>query len=171
MKKGQTIWVSAALYFGLGIIVLTIILAAGMPAIKKLQDKNIILQTKEIMFTIDNNIREVARGGTGTQRLVRTEIKKGDFKIINEDDLIVWKYKTKSLLSEPNISLQEGTLNLITKESNVVGEYDITLWLNYTNILNLTFTNPSGTLQVGSDLIIKNNGTSNLIDVVISEKL
>ena len=51
MKKGD-IWISAALYFGLGIVVLSLILAAGLPVINKLRDKNIIIQTKEIMFKL-----------------------------------------------------------------------------------------------------------------------
>ena len=41
MNKKGDIWVSAILYFGLGIIVIAILLAAGLPVINKLKDKNI----------------------------------------------------------------------------------------------------------------------------------
>mgnify|MGYP001558011191 FL=1 len=56
-KKGASIWISAVLYFGIGIIILTILLTAGLPVINKLRDKNIVIQTKQVMHTLDENIR------------------------------------------------------------------------------------------------------------------
>src|SRR3990167_9519809 len=88
-KKGD-IWISAVLYFGLGIVVLSLILAAGLPVINKLRDKNIIIQTKDIMFSLDNLIRDVARSGAGEQRAVNLDIKKGQFLINNNHDTINW---------------------------------------------------------------------------------
>ena len=45
-KKGE-VWISAALYFGLGIIIITLILTAGMPVINKLTNRNTINWTFE----------------------------------------------------------------------------------------------------------------------------
>ena len=45
MKNGQT-WISAVLYIALGTILLTIILAAGLPVINNLRDKNVVIQTQ-----------------------------------------------------------------------------------------------------------------------------
>ena len=80
IKKGD-IWISAVLYMGLGIIILTIILSAGLPVINRIRDKNLAIDTKESMFTIDKNIREVYNEGPGSQRPLILEIKKGDFNI------------------------------------------------------------------------------------------
>ena len=80
-SKKADVWVSAVLYFGLGIIVISLLLAAGLPAINKLRDKNVIIQTKEVFQVLDKNIRDVVRGGPGSQRVVSVDIKKGDFKI------------------------------------------------------------------------------------------
>ena len=116
-KKGD-IWISAVLYFGLGIVVLSLILAAGMPVINKLRDKNIVIQAKEVLFKLDNNIREVARGGPGTQRLITIDIKKGNFKIDENSNQIMWEYEGKAMLSELGSVIEEGTLRTETKKGN-----------------------------------------------------
>src|SRR3989344_8053080 len=100
-SKKADVWVSAVLYFGLGIIVITLLLAAGLPVINKLRDKNIAIQTKEVFHTLDQNVREVLKGGPGTQRVVTLNIKRGEFKVIAALSLIEWRYKSKIFLSEP----------------------------------------------------------------------
>ena len=75
MNKKGDVWISAILYFGIGIVVITIILAAGLPVINRLRDKNVIIQTKQVMHTIDDNIREVIREGPGSQRVVTISAK------------------------------------------------------------------------------------------------
>ena len=67
MKKGQT-WISAVLYIALGTVVLTIIIAAGLPVLNKLRDRNAVLQTKEVLFELNNVIRTVVSEGPGSQR-------------------------------------------------------------------------------------------------------
>ncbi len=180
MDKKGAIWISAVLYFGLGIVVLSLILAAGMPVINKLKDKNIAIQTKEVMFTLDNNIREVAKGGPGTQRLVRVDIKKGNFMINEGENWVHWENTGKAMLSEPGLEtpIEEGVLRI--KTSPVAGKYKVELWVPYDNedgskLLQLNSTGVS-TLQGGTDLIIKNNGArtlddgSSVIEVLIREK-
>ena len=61
MQKKGDVWISAILYFGIGIVIITILLTAGLPVINKLRDKNIIIQTKQVMHTMDDNIREVIK--------------------------------------------------------------------------------------------------------------
>lgn len=177
-KKGD-VWISAALYFGLGVVVLAIILAAGTPVINKLRDKNIAVQTKEVMFTLDNNIREVARGGPGTQRLLHVDIKKGNFNV-EVPDKIIWTYKTRAILSEPEdvvdwidgTPIKEGNLNIMTKGKG--SPYDVAIWLDYTDQVELI--NDVSTVQGSTDLIITNAGNSeginpNLVDIIIKEKI
>ena len=173
-KKGD-IWISAVLYFGLGIVVLSLILAAGMPVINKLRDKNIVIQAKEVLFKLDNNIREVARGGPGTQRLITIDIKKGNFKIDENSNQIMWEYEGKAMLSELGSVIEEGTLRTETKEGNEKGEYVVKMWVPYTsdNRDKLLQLNQEGiqTLQGTSQLIIKNAGAPNgIIQVEIKEK-
>ncbi len=173
MTRKGNIWISAALYFGLGMVVLSIILAAGMPVINKLQDKNIILQTKDVFFTLDNHVREVARGGPGTQRLLRVQMKRGSMEIDSDADTVSWSYQTKALLSEPGVPITEGNLQILTEPGNVVGEWETTLFLDYDGVVDLDYTTGGVyALQGGTDLVIQHASTTgDVVNVVISENL
>jgi len=158
-KKGD-IWVSAVLYFGLGVIVLTLILAAGLPFVNKLKDKNTAIETKNLLLVLDDNIRNVIRGGPGEQRVVNVEIKKGDFKILAAEDKIVWTIQTTAFLSEPGITTTEGNVNIITYSSEEKGleegEYETEMSLIY-NIDLITSGGPQ-VLKGKYKLVIKNDG-------------
>src|SRR3989338_5630861 len=147
MNKKGDIWVSAILYFGLGIIVIAILLAAGLTVINKLKDKN---------------ITEVLNGGPGTQRIVTLNLKKGEFRIDKESEEIIWNYRnSKVFLSEPNgIAVKDGKIDVITTKGTTKGTYDITLKLNYGDLANI---NPDGTGKITTisglgDVVIRNGG-------------
>lgn len=134
-KRGD-IWISAVLYIALGIILLTIVLSIGIPTIQKMRDNHLAKQTKEIMFTMDSNIRSVFNQGPGAQTQLKVEIGKGDLEIKKDpDNKIIWTTRTKALLSEPGVTVNEGNLAILTEESAQKGEYDLTLTLEYTQIV------------------------------------
>ncbi len=165
INKKADIWISAALYFGLGIIVITIILSAGLPLINRLKDKNTVIETKDVMFKLDTAIREVIRSGPGEQRSLSLEIKKGDLSINNLDNILTWSYKTSALLSEPGLTISEGSLNIITENTGVKDEYLVTLSLNYQDLADLKKSStPDPTDEVikvsgQNRIVIKNTGT------------
>ncbi len=72
-KKGD-VWVSAVLYIALGMVIITIVLAAGLPLVTKMKDKNTVAQTKRVMLSIDDNLKEVATEGPGSRRVIPLEI-------------------------------------------------------------------------------------------------
>src|SRR3989338_8586573 len=110
-KKGD-IWISAALYTALGLILITVILSVGMPFVNKIKDRNTVLLTKNILIEMDKLIREVELEGVGSRRPFFVEIQEGDFKI-----------------DEAGALIQEGNLNL---QSTRVGQgYEIGIWLDY----------------------------------------
>ena len=156
MKKSQ-VWISAVLYMGLGVILLTIILAAGMPVVNRLRDKNTVLQTKELMFGLDETIRAILSEGPGSRRAIRLVVGKGDFSIDPAANKIEWTMNTKIMLSEPEKDIEEGTLMIRTDETDVEKEYSTTLTLNYGGIVNIhedSVKKITGTY----DLIIINKG-------------
>jgi len=144
-KKSQ-IWVSAVLFIALGIIAISIILAAAIPLVEKIKDKNTIIQTKGILMTMDDSIRTVANEGPGSQRqLTPLAIDKGELIIDGIHNIITWKMKTDALLMEPNITIPEGNINQKLDYTFVEDEYQMILWLTYTNInitLDSQFSNP-----------------------------
>ena len=129
------IWISAVLYIALGIAAISLVLAAGLPLINNLKDKNTIIETKEIMFTIDNTIRQVLSEAPGSRRTLYLEIQKGNL-YIDEDgnNKIIWTMKIKALIQEPEIIIEEATLKTYLNESIIIGEYQANLELDYSNM-------------------------------------
>jgi type II secretory pathway pseudopilin PulG len=141
-KKGD-IWISAVLYIALGIIILSLVLAVGIPTIQKMRDNQLAKQTKEIMFVIDNNVRSVFNQGPGAQTQLKVEIGRGDLDINTALNEISWTTRTKAILSEPGFPVNEGNLQILTEDSPQKGEYDLTLTLAYTQItLDYSGINP-----------------------------
>ena len=176
-KKGD-IWVSAILYFGLGIVVIAIILAAASPVINKLRDKNVILQTKEVFQVLDSNIREVGREGPGAQRPVTLDIRKGDFKfepasgilgitLSATNSRVVWKYNSKALIAEacdtPTIPLAacpnvlEGNLKILVEGKGGTGPFKTTLSLEYPTVY-VHYASPVPTITGTTPVVIRNIG-------------
>jgi len=180
MKKKADIWISAALYFGLGIIVVTLILGAGLPLIERLKDKNVVLETKEVMFALDNDIRQVIRQGPGEQRALTVSIKKGDLVIDYNNEKIIWTYTTTALLSEPGQTIKESNLDILSEPTKTKKEYLIILTLDYNpqpkklaDLRNgnkdLTISNPPETpitVSGNNKLIIKNLGASSTDSII-----
>ena len=168
-KKGD-IWVSAILYFGLGIVIIGIILAAFTPVINRLRDKNIIVQTKGVFQVLDSNIREVAREGSGAQRPLTIDIRKGEFKIDNDNHKIIWTYPSKALLAEPCTdpldpakcpSILEGNVKIIVNSPSPLNKNYLTeLSLEYTDKAYLHYTSPLTTIAGNTPLVIRNSGVS-----------
>lgn len=168
-SKKADVWVSAVLYFGLGIIVISLLLAAGLPAINKLRDKNVIIQTKEVFQVLDKNIRDVVRGGPGSQRVVSVDIKKGDFKIDhNNKEIISWDYISKIAISEPGepgnteAPVSEGNLKIKTWREG--DGFKVRIWVQYydensaeKSVVDLDAPDVQ-TISGISDLSIRNDG-------------
>lgn len=104
-KKGD-IWISAALYTALGLILITIILSVGMPFVNKIKDRNTVLQTKNILIEMDKTIREVELEGVGSRRPFFVEIQEGDFQIKSDEnggEKIVW-----AVISDEKLGIEAG---------------------------------------------------------------
>lgn len=158
MKKGET-WISVVLYIALGTIVLTIVLAAGMPVINKLRDKNIVSETKDVFHQIDETVRTVVNEGPGSQRIRTVQINKGLFQVDPSTDSIGWLMDTKYIESEPGIVIKEGTLDILSYEDKyVIGKYWTSLNLTYANIADIQLDSTSQTFTGRFDLVIRNDG-------------
>lgn len=106
-KKGE-IWVSAVIYVLVGIVILTIVLEAGIPFIKGLQERSNVNRARNTMVSIDQNIQDVAKEGQGSQRIVPMEIPEGTVNV--EDNKLRWKIETASKVIEPRTRVELGNL-------------------------------------------------------------
>ena len=158
LKRGD-IWVSAVLYIALGMIVITIILGAGLPLINKMRDRNTVLQTKTVMYSIDDNIKEVASEGPGSKRFLSPINIEGGNLNINETE-ITWSMKTGNKLMEPNIEFEEGALILSLDETSISKEYMANIKLRYDNIAILNLESEYGNPFSGTySLLIEHSGS------------
>jgi hypothetical protein len=164
MDKRGAIWVSAVLYMALGIIIISMVLAAGLPAVQKLKDRYTLIQTKDVMLTLDENIRTVFHEGPGSQRVVKLKIDRGTFEIIPYDSLddypnhIVWTFSTPILLSEPDQLITEGNLGILTSSTAIENSYDISLALDYTGSDVALYYGEDSTASGTFSLVILNEG-------------
>ena len=137
--KKADIWVSAVLYIALGMILITLILGAGVPLIKKIGDRNVVAQTRQMLLVLDSNIRAVSQEGPGAKRFLSpVEIQKGGLFIYPTDQAIHWNMTTTADIFEPGVEFQEGPLTTLLQRTPTKGEFILGLTLDYTNTVNLT---------------------------------
>ena len=106
-KKGA-IWVSAVIYVLVGIIVLTIVIEAGIPFIKSLQERSNVNRARNTFSSLDQQIQDVAKEGQGSQRIIPLEVSEGSVKV--EDGKLRWKIETNSKVLEPRTRIELGNL-------------------------------------------------------------
>lgn len=137
MKKKGQIWISAALYIALGIIVITVVLTSGLPLINKIQAKNTLLQSKKVMYDLDNTAREVMLQGAGSKQKIYVEIKKGELiidPITNDKKRIIWSFLSKYNPGiEVDREINEGNLQLTNQKKG--NEFEISIISDLTDFL------------------------------------
>ncbi len=166
MKKKGDIWISAVLYIALGIIAITVILAAGLPLIQKMKDRNTVAQTKELMLILDETIRKVASEGPGSQRQLSPFVVKQGELFIDELDaagqgsnIIKWVSETGAVVMEPGIDKKEGNLIVRLEETHVEDVYEIQLKLDYNEFLDVQLKSEFGNPFAGEfSILVKNSG-------------
>ena len=138
MNKKGDIWISAALYTAIGVIMVTLILSVGMPFVNKLKARNTVLQTKNVLYEFDSTIRSVYNEGFGSRRPLFVEIGEGDFTIDNVNEKISWKTISEEKLGiEPDLAkpIEEGNLKI---NSRSLGQgYEIELFLDYKDEIDI----------------------------------
>ncbi|MBS3171109.1 hypothetical protein J4449_00705 [Candidatus Woesearchaeota archaeon] len=189
MKRGQ-VWISAVLYIALGTVAITIVLSAGVPVINKIKDKNTIIQTRDIMLSLDNIIREVRDEGTGSRRVISPfTIKGGSMFIKDNENKIVWEMKTNVVFVEPcgkdratcereELIIKEGPVEMYETTTIVENEYIMQLELDFKDVAFLDLMSDIGKnapLLGKYNLKIENKGVNserqpatNLPDILIT---
>lgn len=116
MKRKAQIWISAILFILVITVSLTIVLRAGTPLVTNLQDKTIFTRQKNLFLSLDQNIRDIAAEGQGSQRVIPVEIEKGQLEVT--DGTLRWAFKTDAKILESGSEIDLGNL-YITSNSDV----------------------------------------------------
>ena len=137
-KKAQ-VWIETAIYTLIGLTIIVILITSATPQIEKIKDKGIISQTTEALLILNNEIFEVEQAG-GSGRVVQFTVAKGRLDINPEENIIRYLLEdTRLELTEENETVKEGEIYIFTKKRG--SRFDITLTMNYSGRLNMTFNN------------------------------
>ena len=136
-KKNAQIWVETVIYTLIGLAIIGLLLSIIKPAIEKKQDQILIDTSFEMMSNIQSTVDEVRYYGIGNTRNVDVKIKKGELEINPAEDSIKFLIESKYEYSQLDLIINKGRINILTKEKGKL--YDVSLILNYSDILNLTW--------------------------------
>ncbi|MDY6770803.1 MAG: hypothetical protein SV186_02470 [Candidatus Nanohaloarchaea archaeon] len=92
--KGQSVLLSYAIYIGLGLSAVYIVVSSGVPILEDMQDTAAIQSQVDQLSSLADKIQRVSRQTTGAQKRVRVQIDRGSLFIENES--IVYEIKTGS---------------------------------------------------------------------------
>lgn len=171
-KFGQ-IWVETVIYTLIAFVLIGAVLAFVKPKIEEIQDKAIIDQSIALMKDLDGAIREIVQGGSGNRRKIELSVRKGDFIIDGENDLLMAKIESRFIYSEPGRDISDG--NLIVRTDPVGDESIVTLTRTYDH--NITFEDKDQVRTISRastpySIFIENKGKQNdttwLVDFEIS---
>ncbi len=162
MNKKADVWVSTVIYVGIAITIITIVLAAGLPVINRMRDRNTITETKDILYQLNDDIKQTIRDGPGAQRTPSIKISKGEFKI--DPTGIIWTLpNSKFKYSEIGESIQEGDLIINTTVTPVSDEYSVKLILDY-SATKIKLESPIKTLSGQYNLLVKYSGVVTVVN-------
>ncbi|MFH1501305.1 MAG: hypothetical protein ABIE22_05175 [archaeon] len=162
-NKGQ-VWVETVIYTLIGLTIIGVLLTLVTPKINETRDKIVIEQSVEALNFLDGKISE-ARFVAGNTRQFSLTIKKGEMIFDGENDTVEFFIRgSKFVYSEPGVEITEGRVKVLTSE--VVGRYDVSLKIDYSGSLNITYQGEDvvKTLQQASvpyDLSLTNEGVAN----------
>ena len=167
-KKGQ-IWISVILFVLLISLTLAIVMKAGKPLLENMEDKLVFARQKSLFLSLDEQIREIASEGQGSQRVIPIEIDKGSLEIY--DGTLRWVFGTDAKILEPGTEVNLGNVHVSsnadvfareTEDTYVLGNTYVTYVftkcedknsciLNSSNILKyINLTMPGTTTQQSS---------------------
>jgi len=136
LKKRGQIGIEVVVYTLIGLAILAVVLATVTPKIKEYSDRAVIKQTEESLNSIDEIISAVQLA-SGNQREANFRVRKGEIIIDPREDIIKFTIKDSNFkYSQPGVSFLSGNVNILTE--SVADGYDISLFLNYTDTVNIT---------------------------------
>lgn len=181
MKKGD-IWIATVIYIAIGVIIITLIVAAGVPLINDMKDRNTFVQSKDVMHTIDEAITQVVSEGPGSRRALNPIIiKKGELSILTGEkgNMIFWQMQTKAKIQEISptttgdnkIAIKEKNLEIIEYNDPLLVDYFIVkINTDYSNRhISLMTEGESSKLTGNFGLIISNEGIGDVAEGAVGE--
>jgi hypothetical protein len=126
MDMKAQIWVSAILYILVITVIMVLVLNAGVPLLKDLQDKTVYSRQKNAFLALNQHITEISEEGVGSQRVIPIEIEKGYLEL--KDGSLKWDLRTDAKILESGQQIELGNLYISSNADVTSRSYDA----NYT---------------------------------------
>lgn len=97
-------------------VVMVIVLNAGIPLLKDLQDKSVFARTKNTFLSLNQQIADVSEEGVGSQRVIPLEIEKGTLEL--KDGALRWELRTDADILPSGQQIELGNV-YITSNADV----------------------------------------------------
>lgn len=108
MDLKAQIWISAILYILIITVVMVLVLNAGVPVLRDLQDKTVFTRSKNTFLNLNQHITDISEEGIGSQRVVPIEIEKGNLEL--KDGSLKWDLRTNAKILESGQQIELGNL-------------------------------------------------------------
>lgn len=173
-KKQSQIWVETVIYTLIGLTVIGLLLAYATPKINETKDKILVQQGINFLRRTRDKIEKINSKGVGNTRDEEVALKKGEFIIDASNETLRLKIKGDYKYSEPNQTLNQGGISILTR--GVGDEYEVGLSLSYEGRFNITYNGRETTKKFTRstspyNLLISNKGrTGNLTNIDFSLK-
>ena len=157
-KRKAQLWVSTVVYTLISLALISMLLIAARPKIEQAKDSFTIQSNLNTLQNIDKVIRE-CNLAPGASRELFVRVSKGSMIIDSDNDQIIYELLSSYKYSEPGVNISIGNVNALTTNSSA--GFNVKLWLNYTDIVNLTSDEGKQILtQTGTPykIYIKNQG-------------
>ena len=113
-QKRAQVWVETVTYTLIGLTIIGLLIAGIKPKIEESRDKSIINQIKRSLEEVNQEINKV-KSAPGNQRTITINIEKGELNILPEENKIIWQIDSNHKYSEPNMTIPEGNLEILTE--------------------------------------------------------
>jgi len=129
-NKKAIVWISTVLYILIGLSIMGMLLAVVRPKIAEMKDSFVIDQSITAMNKLDETIIKTKQA-IGTRLSYILQLSRGELEINPQEDVIELRIPDSAYkYSEPNVKINIGSIELLTKKAG--GVWQVSLKLNYT---------------------------------------
>lgn len=155
--KGLSPLISAAIYMGMAVTAVTLVITLGMPQLNRMTESTLYLNARESLTNLDKAIETVASEGKGSVRIVPMEIRNGELSISDSKNIIEYSIETISRIVSPRTAIQYGNL-VIASNADVNASQNATHHVLQNTHLKVTarrFGSPTSMASINTSEVIQ----------------
>ncbi len=155
--KGLSPLISAAIYMGMAVTAVTLVITLGMPQLNRMTESTLYLNARESMTNLDKAIETVASEGKGSVRIIPLEIRNGELSISDSKNIIEYSIETVSKIVSPRTAIQYGNL-AIASNADVNASQNAThhvLQNSHIRLIARRFGSASGAVSINTSEIVQ----------------